>query len=819
MRLDLLEVSGFMRFEGPAVLDLRDMPEGLVAITGENGEGKTRLLDAGVGAVYGTFPSRKGRLTDYATTPDAYISAQYTFEGRGVYHSRINVDGVKRASDAVLQMQQPDGSFVPLCNSDGKKTTHKDAVASVFPSLRVVLASVYAAQNRSGSFVSLKPGDRKDLFGEFLGHDLYVSMAGTSKVCHELWDKARLRLVERLDRLVRDTADEIAGALRARAADVQQGLAAAHERRDTLRSQIEEAEVDRDSVAEQAQAHRAGLERQQALVEALAVRGAELVRITDDEAAADRACTADLERADQTRDAALGQVRQARVDAIEQHAALVANLEKRIAGNKQLTDDAEKIRTAAAEQEKYRGRLEELRVAREQVRDNLDHAKEQRQERDTKLAALKPVEQQLARLSEQAGLIDRVKFGAQCGGDQPCVLVVNAVEAQQKIAAVEAQVATKAALEEARALWQGKVAEYHTALASIDDAIAGAERSITSLGVDAKYAPELAACQARIDGYEQQRTQADQALHARCAELDADVARIASEHQAQAVYLAQQLADRKAVLQRRRDEVAAQIAAGRQEADALAGALVQTAEAAARLVVLDAALEVHRVAWTSNEATHAALTEREADIARAAAAFDSKVQERGEAERALRQAENRVLVWQTCMKAFGRDGLPTLEIAAAGPTVSALTNDLLEACFGPRFTVELVTQEPSADGKRLKETFDLHIYDNEYGGDIREIEDLSGGERIIVEEALRAGFALYNKQTNQSPIRTCWRDETTGALDPENAVRYVAMLRRLQQIGGFAHILFVTHNRDVADLADVHVRVENGQPAIVRRAA
>jgi len=42
-----------MNFREPATLDLRDIPSGLVSITGVNGHGKTRLLDAGPGALYG----------------------------------------------------------------------------------------------------------------------------------------------------------------------------------------------------------------------------------------------------------------------------------------------------------------------------------------------------------------------------------------------------------------------------------------------------------------------------------------------------------------------------------------------------------------------------------------------------------------------------------------------------------------------------------------------------------------------------------------------------------------------------------------------
>ena len=181
-----------------------------------------------------------------------------------------------------------------------------------------------------------------------------------------------------------------------------------------------------------------------------------------------------------------------------------------------------------------------------------------------------------------------------------------------------------------------------------------------------------------------------------------------------------------------------------------------------------------------------------------------------DATRRLRAAKDEEAAWAWLAKALGRDGLPTLEIDAAGPTVSRLTNDLLAAAFGPRFTVDLVTQEDKADGKGTKESFELLVYDNASGGQARAIGDLSGGERVVVEEALRAAIALFVNSRNVSPIKTLVRDETTGALDPENATRYVAMLRRMLELGDIDHILFVTHNPDAAALADTRVVVADG---------
>jgi exonuclease SbcC len=175
-----------------------------------------------------------------------------------------------------------------------------------------------------------------------------------------------------------------------------------------------------------------------------------------------------------------------------------------------------------------------------------------------------------------------------------------------------------------------------------------------------------------------------------------------------------------------------------------------------------------------------------------------------------------LLDWQTLAKAFGRDGLPVLEIDAAGPTISAYTNDLLATCYGPRFTVDVVTQQAKADGKGLKETFTIAVLDNAAGAAVRDIADLSGGEQVIVAEALANAIAIYVNTRSPQPVRTCWRDETTGALDPENAARYLAMLRQVQTLGGFHHVLFITHNPDAAAQADAQIRLADGHVTIAQ---
>ena len=51
-----------------------------------------------------------------------------------------------------------------------------------------------------------------------------------------------------------------------------------------------------------------------------------------------------------------------------------------------------------------------------------------------------------------------------------------------------------------------------------------------------------------------------------------------------------------------------------------------------------------------------------------------------------------------------------LDIDDAGPTLSALANDLLLASYGPRFTLQVITQSTNGKGE-LREDFDIIVHD------------------------------------------------------------------------------------------------------------
>jgi exonuclease SbcC len=164
--------------------------------------------------------------------------------------------------------------------------------------------------------------------------------------------------------------------------------------------------------------------------------------------------------------------------------------------------------------------------------------------------------------------------------------------------------------------------------------------------------------------------------------------------------------------------------------------------------------------------------------------------------------------WALLGRAFGPSGIPALLIDQALPELGRLATDLLTTCFGEQvFTISLTTQRASADGDRQLETLDVIV---RRGGEPIDAALLSGGESVLVSEALSLALALYTASRSGRQIRTLLRDEVSAPLDVARAPAYVRMLRRSAQLGGFRHVLYVSHQAQAIELADAQLEVRAG---------
>lgn len=830
MTLETLTVRGFMTaFAGKQVsINFTELPDGLIALVGGNGEGKTTLLEAAPAGVYRQMMSRDGDLKTYAQDRDSSIESVWAV-GNNSYRAVLAVDGIKGGASAALEHQGHRSL------NDGKVSTYDTAISKVFPPVHVFKASAFAAQNKSGSFVRASKKDRRDIFNAFLNLDRLVAMSETAKACAAEVEKARTSLRYEIQNLETATAGQTAPELVQQLHGLAQQGAEATRRRDELAAAIAATEQQLAALADHVTAHAAAKQRVNQLADLLSSRRRDLQHRTaaDTQAAAAEALELQqIERAHADKLNALNDSdrKAATADAAElialanELAEKLADIDRKLDGNRQIQSMADDIRKAVAtiaeqtaEHARLRGELEQLRA------EERDLAKQQA-ENEQRIHSFTKPQAELDRAKADAALLEHVPCG---GADQfaGCQFLVNAKTAQKKIAQLEATVAGITAALATRERLAPAIVRVAAAIDAAKKAADAVELLIKQAQTTAAYADKLAASEARVEELQAQRATLQRDYLALGDQANARHSAGRLERARQRETLAADFAQAKGRLAARIDD---RIEASRVDLDALAAA-VQAADAELAAAVL----EERRVADGNSAAAalQAQLAAQRADrdsalTAIATAASDAAVVrkriEELQAQTArvtvlrgrLELLNTELLEWQLLQKALDRDGLPALETDQAGPEISALTNQILADCFDSRFSVELVTQVLRADGKGMKDEFTLLVTDN-HTGQIRDIADLSGGEEVIVAEAFMNAISLYINARSASPMRTWFRDETTGALTKENTQRYVRMLRKVQAMGDVRQIVFISHDPDAFALADAQIHVAGGAVSTV----
>lgn len=90
-------------------------------------------------------------------------------------------------------------------------------------------------------------------------------------------------------------------------------------------------------------------------------------------------------------------------------------------------------------------------------------------------------------------------------------------------------------------------------------------------------------------------------------------------------------------------------------------------------------------------------------------------------------------------------------------------------------------------------------------------ETFSGGERVIIGEAVSLALSVLACRRAGLERPTLVRDESGAALDAANGRAYMAMLRRAAEMIDADKVLFVSHTPELQELADARVIIESGQ--------
>ena len=187
------------------------------------------------------------------------------------------------------------------------------------------------------------------------------------------------------------------------------------------------------------------------------------------------------------------------------------------------------------------------------------------------------------------------------------------------------------------------------------------------------------------------------------------------------------------------------------------------------------------------------------------AAVESRRQAQAEIERltSLRSHTQRELdVYSELFAAFGRGGVPAMLIDGAVPRIETEATTLLGRMTDQRMAIKLETQRVTNAGG-VSETLDILISD-ELG--TRSYEVFSGGEVFRINLALRIALSKVLSQRMGVPLPTLFIDEGFGTQDTAGRERIVDTITSIQD--QFEKIIVITHLEDLKNLFDVHIQVE-----------
>lgn len=838
-------------------IDFDALGPGVVALIGGNGAGKSHLLElSGPGTLHRELPSyrtptgKRGEALIEHVHPDTRDAfSELTFDQDGVsYRVRVVCDGRRRKTEVyVWRGGEPEPFAGPL-------PTAVDAILdAIVPSRAFLLAGPFACQGGCDGFFRLGPAERKALFAELLGLGELerLAAAATAREQASVAEVARVRRelaeaethaaradvlgseLELIDAMV-VAATSALDVTRARASEATAERAAAA-------TMLAAAEATAASVRDAYDRHVAERERLAAriatLSDRLAALDATLADVPDGAAAANERAIAEGELAVVTQRADETQAAIAALDV--QLAGLAAEIATARGTHATLTRaaaDAVTATRAVAEAAHFAAGAAEGTPLVEAARIELDDAENARPSIAATAAAeiaaaqtRAAIESERRAVALQSGLLDRVPGVPECGA---CPLTASARAARERRVALDAALLDMPDESEAA---RNALALHDAHLSRLRDRLTRGREYQAHLDRLATIGADTVAQAERLTAVTQELID----LTTRGRALVADQATATAQREALQAEHGRHLASREALRARVADltaliDRAAQAASARGEQQAMAmamdEALVEQATLGATTPPTPPDLsELRRVAdlgrALADEATRAV------DAATAALDSHRTARARIEGERdALGEVATRVAAlraeeaahvtaagdWATLRQALGRNGVQALLIDAAGPEVSALANDLLAACYTPRFQIALTTTQPTADGKGVKEVFEPRILDAEAG---RDGTRGSGGETALIDAALRLAIVLANTRRAGHRVETLWLDEATAALSAENAPRYVDMIRRAMALGGFHQALLVTHDPHIWESADARLIVEDGTVRVWQPAA
>ena len=815
----------------------------LACLCGDNGHGKSALLDAMTWALWGEARAKSDDELIYVGEREMEVELEFA-AGPNRYRvvRKREKAGARRVGQTSLELHLADRDGFKAITGNTMRETQQKIIEILRMDYQTFINSAFLLQGRADEFTVKPPAERKKVLADILGLSFYDSLESRAK------EEAKRNQDEMraLERSIDEMAPEIArkGEYEAQFRQVQDSLlrldeqvrawevtlsALQQERRvlDLKKAQV--AEI--DGRIEQARRELASLEVQVAELRGR-IEGYEKVMAESEAIERGYRQLAEAREANERLNEAQGKLLHLNeqknqlerlVEAARGELATKRIIVENSVAGLQSKSDALPVLEAELEKSKT-----QQRALDEQERE-LAEKKQRQDELSQQIVLLRSNNAQLK--SDMETLKEKIDLLAQADARCPLCETELGVEERERIEAkYEAEGRAKAAAyrvneEELKQ----KTSEHNVIAAQVADLEAKMNRSLVALqsrvvtlekeiGEGKEAVSRLAAARVELAQVEQKLEQGDYAPSEQAA-LETLVSQIAAlgyngeEHDKVRQRLAelreyeevhQRLEEALRLLPRERqslDEAQERIGYWRsvvdqeeQKREALSAELAALPDLLGKIASAQRLLDELKERRDENRQILGAVQQKLAYCADLERAKEEKA-------RALTKAAAEKSIYDELALAFGKRGIQALIIEEALPEIEEEANRLLARMTDNRMHLKLETQRETRKGDTV-ETLDIKIND-ELGR--RNYEMFSGGEAFRINFALRIALSKLLARRAGAPLPTLVIDEGFGTQDRSGMEKLIEAINSIQD--DFERIIVVTHIEELKDVFPVRINV------------
>lgn len=294
--------------------------------------------------------------------------------------------------------------------------------------------------------------------------------------------------------------------------------------------------------------------------------------------------------------------------------------------------------------------------------------------------------------------------------------------------------------------------------------------------------------------------QYDASAHERCRNRVGELQSIDTQYKA--------LLKAKAALEplkREIEDLSNRIAENEQKRRELEAALLDQKESLNKLTALKADSIEAKKQFDAAQMEENTLRARRGAAEQSVAALESLKQKKAVLQ--LEKAELNQLIGRLKVleKAFSKNGIPALLIEQALPEIEDSANEILRNLTDDKMSIQLNTLRDYKDKTRdiKKETLDIIISD---GFGTRDYELYSGGEAFRVNFAIRLALSKLLAKRAGARLQMLVIDEGFGSQDAEGREKLIETITAIQD--SFEKILVITHLDELKDAFPSRIEVE-----------